>query len=65
MVVHVVNGDIELSHLTTVPVLPLNVSKPLVEPVQIFAPPVTLPPTVAGSTDTVVVAEFADEHAPL
>ena len=65
MVVHVVNGLTELSHLSIVPVCPLNVSKPLVEPEQIFAPPLTEPPTDVGSTVTVVADEFALEQLPL
>ena len=65
MVVHVVNGATELSHLTTLPVLPLNVNVPLVEPVQMVVPPLTLPPTLAGVTVTVVVVEFASGQVPL
>ena len=65
MLVHVVNGATELSHLTTLPVLPLNVSVPLVDPVQMLVPPLTLPPAVAGVTVTVVVDELASGHVPL
>ena len=65
IVVHELNGDTELSHLTMLPVCPLSVNVPLVVPEQIVVPPPTLPATVAGSTDTVVVDEFAAEHAPL
>ncbi len=65
MVVQVVNGATELSHLTTLPVLPDNVNKPLVEPVQIPVPPLTLPPTEVGLTVTVVVVELASGQVPL
>ncbi len=65
MLVHVVNGATALSHLTTLPVLPLNVSVPLVDPVQMLVPPLTLPPAVAGVTVTVVVDELASGHVPL
>ena len=56
MVVQVVNGATELSHLTTLPVLPDNVNKPLVAPEQIVVPPLTLPPT--DNTFTINVAAF-------
>jgi hypothetical protein len=65
MLVHVVNGATALSHLTTLPVLPLNVSVPLVDPVQMLVPPLTLPPTEVGLIVTVVVEEFAMGHVPL
>ena len=65
MVVQVVNGATELSHLTTLPVLPDNVNKPLVEPVQIAAPPLTVPPTDGALTVTVVVVELPSGQAPL
>ena len=65
MVVQVVNGATELSHLTTLPVLPLNVNVPLVEPEQIVVPPLTLPPALVGLTVTVVVLEVASGQVPL
>jgi hypothetical protein len=42
------NGEIELCHLTTVPLFPDKVSNPLVVPEQIVVPPVTAPPTDKG-----------------
>ena len=65
MPVHVVNGATELSHLTTLPILPLSVNVPLVAPEQIVVPPLTLPPAVAGVTVTVVDDELASGHVPL
>ncbi len=65
MVVQVVNGATELSHLTTLPVLPLNVNVPLVAPEQIVVPPLTLPPALVGLTVTVVVLEVASGQVPL
>ena len=65
MVVHVVNGLTELSHLKILPVFPLKVNVPLVEPEQMVEPPLTEPPTDVGSTVTVVVDEFALEQLPL
>ena len=65
ILVHVVNGATELSHLTTLPVLPDKVNVPLVAPEQIVVPPLTLPPAVAGVTVTVVVDELASGHVPL
>ena len=64
MVVHVVNGATELSHLTTLPVLPDKVKVPLVEPVQMLVPPLTLPPAEVGLIVTVVDVEFATGHVP-
>ena len=65
MLVQVLNGLTELSHLTIDPVLPLKVSNPLVEPEQIVVPPVTEPPTEVGLTVTVVDDELAIAHTPL
>ncbi len=65
MLVHVVNGAIALSHLTTLPVLPLSVNAPLVDPEQMVVPPLTLPPALVGLTVTVVVVEFASGQVPL
>jgi len=65
MLVHVVNGATELSHLTTLPVLPDKVNVPLVAPEHIVVPPLTLPPTEVGLIVTVVVEEFAIGHVPL
>ncbi len=58
MSVQVVNGETELCHFITVPIFPVKVSNPLVFPVQIAVPPVTVPATVVGATVTVVDAEF-------
>ena len=65
MVVHVVNGLTELSHLSILPMFPLSVNVPLVDPEQMVEPPLTEPPTDAGSIVTVVVDEFALEQLPL
>ncbi len=65
MLVHAVNGATALSHLTTLPVLPDKVKVPLADPVQIPAPPLTLPPILVGFTVTVVVVEFASGQVPL
>ena len=65
MVVQVVNGATELSHLTTLPILPLSVNVPLVAPEQIVVPPLTLPPALVGLTVTVVVLEVASGQVPL
>ena len=62
---HDVNGLIEYCHLVTVPVCPERVSKSLVLPEQMVVPPETEPPTLAGSTVTVVAAELAELQAPL
>ena len=59
------NGEVLLCHLTTDPVWPESVSKPLVLPEQIVVPPVTVPPTEIGSMVTVVSAEFAGPQTPL
>ena len=64
MVVHVVNGLTELSHLKILPVFPDKVNNGLVEPVHTFVPPLTLPPTEAGPTVTVVGDELALEQLP-
>ena len=40
-----------------------KVNTPLVLPVQMVVPPVTVPATVVGSTVTVVETEFAVLHA--
>jgi hypothetical protein len=63
--VQVVNGETELSHPVIVPVWPLSVSVPLVEPVQMVALPAILPPADAGSTVTVADVEFTDPQVPL
>ena len=59
MVVHVVKGETELSQFTIVPVYPLNVRVPLVDPEQMVVPPDTLPPTEALMTVTVVAEDVA------
>ena len=53
------------SHLVTSPVFPLRVSRPLVLPVQIIVPPLTVPPTFSGSTVIFTEAEFTTLHTPL
>jgi hypothetical protein len=65
IVVQLVNGDTALSQLTTEPVCPLKVRVPLVDPEQIVVPPLTLPPTDAGFTVTVVADEVAEAQEPL
>ena len=45
--VHVLNGDTELCHFTTVPVCPAKVNVPLVLPEQMVVPPVTPPPKLS------------------
>jgi hypothetical protein len=50
----VLKGEIALSHLKTLPELPLKVSKSDVDPSQIVVPPDTLPATVGASTVTIV-----------
>ena len=52
-------------HFVTVPVLPDNVNVVEFVPVHTVADPAIDPPTDAGDTVTVPVAELADEHAPL
>ena len=44
---------------------PDKVNNALVLPEQIVVPPATVPPTVVGSTVTVVTTEFADAQLPL
>ena len=57
--------SVELSHLTMLPVCPLKVNVVLFVPVQTVALPAMLPPTLAGSTVTVAVAELAAAQVPL
>ena len=52
-------------HFVTEPVCPDKVNVVEFVPVQTVADPATVPPTEAGDTVIVAVAEFADEHAPL
>ena len=59
-----VKGEVELCHLTMVPVWPESVKSPLVLPKQIVVPPVTVPPTDIGSTITVVSGEFSAAQTP-
>ena len=61
IVVHVVNGEIELSHLVTKPepILPVNLSIPLVAPEQIVVPPVAFPPKEGCVTIIEMVLETA------
>jgi hypothetical protein len=53
------------SQRTILPVCPANVKVPDVKPSQIVVPPVTVPPTVEGSTVTVVEVELSSAQAPL
>ena len=55
----------EDSHLTMAPVCVPKVKTSLELPMQMCAPPVTVPATVAGSTTTVVATEFASAQTPL
>ena len=64
MLVQVVNGATELSHLTTLPVLPVKVNVPLVDPAQMLVPPLTLPPAEAGSTITTTESALRRLHKP-
>jgi hypothetical protein len=59
------NGATELCHLVTVPVWPDKVSVPLELPKHTLVPPLTLPPTDTGSTDTMTGVELATEQLPL
>ena len=52
-------------HFVIEPVCPDNVKVVEFVPVHTVADPAIVPPTDAGDTVTVPVAEFADEHAPL
>ena len=63
--VQVSNGETELCHLTTGPVWPERVKRPLVLPEQIVVPPVTVPPTELVPTVTVVSVEFSAAQTPL
>jgi hypothetical protein len=65
MAVQLVKGETEDSHLVTVPVCPLRLSVPLVDPEQMVLPPLTDPPTDAEPMVTVVEAEFTDAQLPL
>ena len=60
-----VKGEVELCHLTMVPVWPESVKSPLVLSEQTVVPPVTVPPTEIGSTITVVSVEFSAAQTPL
>ena len=53
------------SQFCIAPVLPLKVKVPVDKPSQTDVPPLTLPPTVAGSTVTVVEDEATAEQVPL
>ena len=63
--VHVLNGDTELCHFTTVPVCPESVSRPLVLPGQMVEPPDTDPPAITELTVTVVDNELTVAQLPL
>jgi hypothetical protein len=56
--------SVEDSQFKILPVCPLNVKDPLLEPVQTVALPLTDPPTVAGSTVMIAGVEFAAEQDP-
>jgi hypothetical protein len=64
-VVHVEKGDTALSHRSTVPTRPEMVSVAAVDPVQIGAAPVMVPPIVPVVTVTIVESLPADAHVPL
>ena len=65
MLTHVTPPSIEDSHLTMLPVWPLNESVPLFEPLQADEEPATVPPTDAGETVISTEVEFAEAHPPL
>ena len=65
IVLHVLPPSVELSHLITLPVCPLSVSVPLLEPEQTVALEETEPPTETGLTVIVAAEELADEQTPL
>ena len=65
IVVQLVNGLTELSHLTIEPLFPVKVNKPLVEPEQMVVPPDNEPATVVVFTVTVVVLELTAAQLPL
>ena len=54
----------ENSHFRMVPVKPVRVRDPLLDPVQTVSLPATVPPTVAGNTLMVDTAEYAGVHCP-
>ena len=59
--VHVMNGDIELSHPVTVPVCPASVSNGELLPLHTVPDAaVTPPPTVAAETVTVIGVAVVD-----
>ena len=60
----VVQLSVEYCHLTTSPVLPARVNPVLLVPLQTVVPPRTMPPTLAGSTFTVLDSEFEAGHTP-
>jgi hypothetical protein len=53
------NGEMDFCHLTTFPTFPESESSALVLPEHIVDPPVTVPATVAGETETVNEDEFS------
>ena len=63
IVVHVVPPLIDCSHLITLPVLPLNVTDPLLPFEHTVAVPLAVPPTEAGLT-VIVVNVDVSEHVP-
>ena len=63
--VHVEKGVVEYCHFSMFPTNPLKVSNPEGFPEQMVLPPLTEPPTVAGSTVTVVDVELSRAQAPL
>ena len=65
MVVQVRKGETALSHLTTLPVFPVNVMVPVLPPLHIVVPPLTVPPTLGGVTAISSSKEVALEQAPL
>jgi hypothetical protein len=57
--------SVELSQPVILPVCPLNVRFVVFVPVQTADEPEIVPPTLAGSTVTVAIAEVVLEQAPL
>ena len=65
IVLHVLPPSVELSHLITLPVCPLSVNVPLLEPEQTVALDETVPPTETGLTVIVADEELAAVLTPL
>ena len=65
MLFHVTPPSVDDSHLKTLPVCPLSVNVPLLEPAQAVVEPATEPPAEIGVTVIVTPEEFAEVHPPL